>query len=367
MPVSRITTERLAEGVAGTYAEAEVRLLRLVARHLERGADVPDWVDAKLAELGMLRGRARAIMAEATAQAKGQVADATHTAYRRGQAAAEGELEGLGRDTREVEPRHAERRVAALVAAQHAAMDGMDQRVVRQVTDAYQRAVSRAAAGTLTGAATRLQDAQVALDDLARQGVSGFVDRGGRRWELPTYVEMGTRTTTARASVAGHLERLEDAGLPLVLVSDSSDECELCAPWEGKVLSREAVTDAVMRDATTGEAMRVHIDGTVDEAMAAGLMHPNCTHNLTAYVPGATRRGQADSNPEGYAERQEQRALERKVREWKRREAVAITPEAQTKAKAKVRDWQGRVREHTDATGLPRKRNRERVGRGAVR
>lgn len=362
MPVSRRTTEAMSAEVAATYARAEQRLLRLVARHLSAGHEAPEWAERKLAELQTFRKRATRVVREAQSEAAGQLTQATEAAYRRGTAAAEGELAELDRDT-EAAPRQAEYAVAALVAAQQEALEGMEQQVVRQTVDAYQQAVSRAVGGTLTGATTRLEDAQQVLDDLARRGITGFTDKGGRRWELASYVEMATRTATARASVQGHLERLEDAGLPLVIVSDSPRECELCRPWEGKVLARGAVP-ALMPNVQTGELERVDVDATVAEAMDAGLMHPNCTHNLSAYVPGATRAGEADSNAEGYAERQELRRLERKVREWKKRQAVAMTPEAKRKADAKVRAWQGAIRKHVDDTGLIRQRQRERLSVG---
>ena len=51
MPVSRRTTEALSAEVAATYARAEVRLLRLIARHLKAGHEAPDWAERKLAEL----------------------------------------------------------------------------------------------------------------------------------------------------------------------------------------------------------------------------------------------------------------------------------------------------------------------------
>jgi hypothetical protein len=361
MPVSRRTTEAMSAEVADTYARAEVRLLRLIARHLKAGHEAPEWAERKLAELQLFRAQATKVVQVAQREAAGQVQSATAAAYLRGAAAAEGELEDLARFTDNLRPRNAERAVAHLVAAQQATLDQLPQHIVRQTTDVYQRAVTRAVAGTLTGAATRLQDAQVALDDLARSGITGYRDRAGRSWELQSYVEMATRTTTARASVEGHLDRLTDAGLPLVIVSDSPRECPACRPWEGKVLARGPVA-SIMPNARTGAAERVHVDGTVAEAMAAGLMHPNCTHSLSAYLPGVTSKPSATENAEGYEERQELRRRERKVREWKRREAVSLTPEAERRAKAKVREWQGSIREHTDSTGLIRQRQRERLG-----
>lgn len=357
MPVSRLTTEGLAPQVSAVYGQAEVRLLQLMAKSLAAGVESPSWAEDKLRELQLFRRRADKVVRQATEQAVGAVQDVTVTAYLRGAAAGQGDVDmaGIRLDT---PPRQAERAVEALVRAQAGTLEDVGLRVVRSTDDAYRQAVARAVGGGLSGAATRLQDAQVALDDLARRGVTGFVDTAGRRWGLEAYVDMATRTTTAQAAVAGHLDRLEDAGIQLVVVSNSSRECELCRPWEGKVLSRGPV-DVLQTNVRTGTLERVAVDGTVQDAIRGGLMHPNCTHNLTGYVHGATTRGDADSNPGGYAEKQQQRHMERKVREWKRREAAAMTPEAQRKAQAKVRDWQARIRDHVDATGLPRKRNRE--------
>lgn len=358
MPVSRRTAEGLSAEVAQVYARAEVRLLRLIARHLEAGHGTPGWVDVKLAELQVFRKRAERIVGAATTEAKTAAGHALVTAYNRGQGAAEGELVNLGRDTIDLSPRRAEYAVEALTRAQADVLDAVGPRVVRGSQDAYRDAVVRAAGGTLTGAATRREDAQVALDDLARKGLSGFTDARGRQWGLESYVDMATRTTTAQAAVQGHMDRLEDGGLSLFIVSESSRECELCRPWEGKVLTRGPV-DAMATNVLTGEVERVQIDGTVAEATAAGLFHPNCTHNLSGYVHGATRRGRAVGNAEGYAEKQRQRAMERNLREWKRREAVAITPDAARKAKAKVAEWQQALAAHTQTTGLPRKYDRE--------
>ena len=359
--MDRRVTEGMALDMAAVFGRAETRLLRLMAKYLSTGADSPGWAEAKLLELQTFRRRAEAIAEAAGLEAGELLPVVLQRAYVRGQVAAEGELAALPDvDTEDTPPRHAERRVAALVQAQRAVADGMPQRIVRQAADVYQRVVSRAVAGTVTGAGTRLQDAQAALDDFASRGVTTFRDVSGRRWELASYVEMATRTATTEAAVQGHLDRLEDSGIPLVIVSDSSRECERCRPWEGKILSRGPV-DAMVPNARTGKLERVRVDGTVSEARSGGLFHPNCTHNLTGYIPGATRAHQAGDNARGYAERQELRRLERKVREWKRREAAAMSPEAERKARAKVREWQGRIRDHVAATGVPRQRNRERI------
>lgn len=97
------------------------------------------------------------------------------------------------------------------------------------------------------------------------------------------------------------------------------------------------------------------------------IMLHNCKHVESLYVPGVSRPGGTRPNPAGYAATQEQRRLERGIREWKRREAVALSDEARAKAKAKVLEWQGRTREHIKVHGLDRRYYREqvRVGQAA--
>lgn len=364
MAVDRRTASSLSGEAVSIYAEAERRLLQLVASRLRRGMDSPMWAQDKLAELSQLRTRAAQVMAQAHMEGSEAILSATERAWLAGAGAADDDLlliDGVP----DADPRATERKVQQLARASLAGLDALGESTTRTLLGTYQQAISAATAGSTTGAATRLDDAQQALDTLAGRGVGTLRDRAGRRWELPSYVEMATRTTTTRAAVAGTMDRLDEAGLDLVMVSDSSRECELCRPWEGKVLSRSSGRTGRIRarSARTGELVRVDVAGTVDEAMRDGLLHPSCTHNLSAYIPGATRRPRNTENPEGAAERAELRYRERKVREWKRREALALSPEAERKARAKVRDWQGSIRSHVDETGLNRKRNREQLGR----
>ena len=90
-------------------------------------------------------------------------------------------------------------------------------------------------------------------------------------------------------------------------------------------------------------------------------------HSVTVYVPGLTDRTgskeragiSAEADAAGYNKRQTQRYMERTVRKWKRRQAAAITPEDERMARAYVVKWQGKLRELTGGTTLPRKYDRE--------
>jgi hypothetical protein len=55
--------------------------------------------------------------------------------------------------------------------------------------------------------------------------------------------------------------------------------------------------------------------------------------------------------------------MERQVRHWKRREAVALDPEAQGKATGKVKEWQKALRDFTAEHDRKRLYARESVTR----
>lgn len=84
-----------------------------------------------------------------------------------------------------------------------------------------------------------------------------------------------------------------------------------------------------------------------------GIVVHNCRHRDTAYTPGdPTPQVPMDTpaeNKRKYKASQKQRYMERQLRRWKRREAVALSPLDRDTARAKTTEWNRRIREHVDA------------------
>ena len=366
---SRTLAEGLADATVAVYRHHEQLLIAWLARQLRSGVSGPDWAAAKLAAIARIRSYAENVIANLDGEMQHAVEQAIALAYRRGGNSA---LEELGRLSGATERDLANIREALpgaeainrLIFAAVSTLRGTHLRVLRWSLDAYRAAVGAGASTVLSGTATRLRAAQVAWEDLLSRGITGFTDRAGRRWDLASYVEMAMRTTTAQAAVEGHLDRLAAAGIDLVIVSNAPQECVRCRPWEGKVLARTgaAGTRRVEHATRDRQMVTVHVAGTLAQAIAGGLLHPNCRHSLNAYLPGVTSVSTHTADREGDEARQELRRLERKVREWKLREVGALTPEARSAAAAKVRAYQARIRAHVEATGLHRQRHREQVG-----
>ncbi|MFD6968372.1 phage minor capsid protein [Streptomyces sp. NPDC059949] len=290
MPVSPAMAEDLAAAVTMLYEDAELALIEILRDALAQGIDSPRWAELKLRSIGDLREAVETVANALQQDANGAVAEALATAYGRGRQAAVAELGALdiGREL------HARRILPGAPAVDRLAASYANdtrplyQRITRSVLDVFRGVTSRAAGTQLLTGITRRDASQRALDEFARRGVTGFIDSAGRAWELAAYAEMTVRSVTARAAIDGHIDAMAEVGQGLVIVSDAPLECPKCAPWEGEVLAlagppgpRTVRTEqaiqptglrGVFRAPTT---VAVHLAGTLPEARAAGLFHPN--------------------------------------------------------------------------------------------
>lgn len=282
MPVSPAMAEDLARAVAVLYEEAELALLDRLRVALAAGIDSPRWVELKLAAVGNLASAVQEIIAALAYDATGAIGSAVAEAYERGQQAAVAELDavGVGQAAAAARAVPAAAAVDRLAAAVVADTGPVHLRMLRVTVDAYRDVIARVSATPLTGAVTRRQAAQRALDQFAGRGIHGFVDKAGRSWDMASYAEMATRSVVGRAAVQAHTDRLTANGRDLVTVSDSPEECPLCRKWEGKILTLSgpggARTIEVEHATEDGRMMRVRVSGSLEEARSSGLMHPNC-------------------------------------------------------------------------------------------
>ena len=217
----------------------------------------------------------------------------------------------------------------------------------------------------VTGVSTWNTAVRDAVKKMVSNNLTGFVDHGGHRWSPEAYVAMDIRTTMFNTARAAVWEREEQYGADLYQVSSHNGARPLCYPWQGKVISRSDWSGEV-KD-LYGDTVEVYPQSVTSYGEAAGLFGVNCKHYPMTFVPGfSTLKGQPQSeedNEESYALSQEQRSLERKLREEKRDLAVM---KAQGASDAEIRAQESRVHaasaEIEDFCAdhdLPRRRNRE--------
>ncbi|WP_439675993.1 phage minor capsid protein [Embleya sp. MST-111070] len=372
MPVDPSMVDHLSIGTRDLYADAETRLLGMIARQLAAGMEGPGWAQQKLVDVQQLRRASQAVVDGLARTADVEIRAAVADAYNTGGRAALAELGALPDvDARRIaESTPNARSVDRLAVETVELVTATHRGILRGVEDGYRQVVAEVSAAPLLGVDTRRQASQAAMQRFADRGLTSFVDRAGRSWSMTSYAEMTVRTSTGRAAVEAHGDRLRDAGLDLVIVSNAPHECPLCKPYEGQVLTLDGPDGARTIEAEhaieDGRTVRVHVLGSIDGARSHGFQHPNCRHSVSAYLPGVTTAPvEHSTDPDGYKASQEQRHNERQIRRWKNRGAAAMTPEGRRAAEAKVREWQKRQREHLARhPELRRKREREQPGGG---
>lgn len=345
MAVKTDLNEKLLQEVFALYVDAEEKMLEKLASRVKRGVTTPGWTESKFSDVKKLREETEALLLDRGALTKKRLSDGILKAYYTGRVSAETDMKAPITAMKDMGiPEHLQRMVLEV----NNIIDGTSFQILRNVNDTYRQVIAEASSGVLTGVDTRLQASQDALNRLAAKGITGFVDKAGRQWDLASYIEMATRTTTARAALQGHIDRQLELDNDLIKISSISTTCPVCDPWQGKVLS------------ITGKTPDYP---TLEQAKAAGAFHPNCKHTIMAYFPEIDdySRREVDNNPERYKATQQQRAGERQIRKWKRMEAVAMSPSETAYAQAKIRFWQGKQRALVKAYDLKRNYAREGI------
>lgn len=139
-------------------------------------------------------------------------------------------------------------------------------------------ALTQKLAEGVIGGKARREVIKILKTTIREQGLDALVDKAGRKWSLDRYADMLFRTKAVEARNRGLINRMVENNYDLVQVSSHPGTCDICAEWQGKVLSA--------RGGTPGYP-------TVAEAEAAGLFHPNCRHAINVLIPSLARETEA--------------------------------------------------------------------------
>lgn len=218
---------------------------------------------------------------------------------------------------------------------------------------------------TINGVKTWNQAMKDAVQKMVDNGLTGFVDHGGHRWSPEAYAAMVIRTETWKASREAVWERAEQYGNDIYQVSSHNAARPLCYPWQSKLIShKDFVRDVQDLD---GNTIHVYAQSETTYGQPAGLFGINCKHYPMTFIPGfSSLKGEPQSpeeNAKAYEESQEQRALERRLREEKRDLEVLKAQGASEKVlkaqRQKVHEASSDIAIFCEQTGRIRDRSRE--------
>lgn len=122
------------------------------------------------------------------------------------------------------------------------------------------------------------------LKVLQDNGVTFFYDKAGRKWKIENYVKMRTLTELVQGQRMSFFTRAVQFGVDLVRIIHMNihPQCELCIPFNNKILSINGNTPGYM---------------TIEDAAIQGLFHPNCDH-----IPEKLELAPTDAGGEGEVE-----------------------------------------------------------------
>lgn len=330
MPLSEADLLDVAR-LARVFADAEARTLERVLKSLTADIDEPDWQVMLLARLQRLTRAVLDDLEPAQAAYVQAVRRRLTGLYAGGAASVYADLGDLDTgsivDVGSIADQRRRAVVANLTREMTAGVTEATAGLLRSTDDVYRRVIGE----TVELVAARGVSKRDALRDATRsllgQGIPAFRDSRGRKWTMQSYVDMATRTGYANAQIRGHEDAMDAAGLDLVIVQPGPRACPICDRWARLILTRGGVAGARdVENAVTGEMMRLDVDDTLAAARAAGFQHPNCRCSLRAFIPGATKRATIQRpawDAEGYERQQQQRHVERGIRQTKTRALVA--------------------------------------------
>ena len=193
------------------------------------------------------------------------------------------------------------------------------QTAVDEAYRAFIEACDKAYHLAITGAISPAQAVREALNELIKDGL--FVEY---RDELGNVIRRDTiETATARAVRTGisqttahiQLERMDEMGVDLVIVSSHLGARPSHAEWQGKVY-----IVGIPRSHNVGGYP--DFVGSTGYGSVSGLCGANCRHSFSPYFEGQSNPFEdfdSEENKKRYEEEQRQRELERRIRDTKRR------------------------------------------------
>lgn len=232
-----------------------------------------------------------------------------------------------------------------------------------------QNIIDLAAGQVIVGTETRTGALKKALKSLNEQGITGFYDKLGRGWSAEAYVNMDIRTTVHNTYIQSIKTRQEDYGSDVFQVSAHAGARPLCYPYQGKMYSWGNSGGYI----TLGDGKRYRFESinTTSYGKPAGLFGINCGHVPYPMIPSVSEPVDEKIPPKAendreYQESQQQRSLERRIRNQKR-ELAMLGDLASEADKAKLAYYQAQMRDFIKQTGRTRRYDREQIVTGGAK
>lgn len=391
--MTREQYDELSAPLVRVLLDMEDDILREIAAQLSRDGDISDtskWRIRQLARAGRFDKRAAAIIAGYSEVEDGQAMDAVLTAAETeigylDNAVQAANAAGLSEYFSDI-PAEESALGAAKAFQKQAASDLNLVNTVMQYKagSAYVNAVNaiyrdtaegrqgaldimgKGAAKAVSGQMSLQEATRKTIRELAQKGIPAFVDKRGREWSPEAYVMMDMRSTLGNTARAAQNARCDEYNIQLIEVSSHMGARPLCAPYQGRIFSRDG-SKGVTTDGAGGKIYYTPLSET-SYGQPAGLFGINCGHVQYPFVPGINFQRYfpypKEENDRRYMQFQQQRAMERGIRAAKR-ECMMLQETGDTeglqKASLRLRNQREKYKAYCKETGLKQHNDRTQV------
>lgn len=391
--MTREQYDELSAPLVRVLLDMEDDILREIAAQLSRDGDISDtskWRIRQLARAGRFDKRAAAIIAGYSEVEGGQAMDAVLTAAETeigylDNAVQAANAAGLSEYFSDI-PAETSAMNAAKAFQRQAASDlnlvntvmgykaksayvNAVNAIYRDTAEGRQGALDimgKGAAKAVSGQMSLQEATRKTIRELAQKGIPAFVDKSGREWSPEAYVMMDMRSTLGNTARAAQDARCDQYGINLIEVSSHMGARPLCAPYQGRIFSRDG-SKGVTTDGAGGKIYYTPLSET-SYGQPAGLFGINCGHVQYPFVPGINFQRYfpypKEENDRRYMQFQQQRTMERSIRAAKRECMMlqeAGDDEGLQKASLRLRTQREKYRAYCKETGLKQHNDRTQV------
>lgn len=359
----------IPDAMVELYAQAEMDILADMARRIN-GFDMfipsAQYQMQMLEEMGALRADILAELGRLTGKTQKELAAIMQEAGMKSLTADEAIYRAAGLSSSPLSSSSVvQEALAAGLKKTNGLFTNLTRTTANTATKQFERALDRAYMAVTSGAIDPATAVKGALKGLAKQGVGSIEYPTGHVDSIEVAVRRATVTGVNQTCLKMQEARADELGVDLVETTAHAGARPAHAKWQGQIFSRSG------RSSKYPDFVSATGYGS-----GAGLGGWNCSHSFRPYFEGLPRtyseellgdyakkehtyNGQAMTE---YEALQQQRHIERKIREWKR-EAAAMKAAGldASEATAKVTRWNKTQADFIDQTGLKRQRERERI------
>lgn len=335
------------------YEDMEIRLIKSMKRNLqlhldeedETGFKYPQWQAIKLKELKRYQRQNKDIVGHDTKGFSTSISKYLKNELKEGSYNALQDYKEAMGDKYKANKRLSnsffrinDRKVNTLIKTVNNDLKTANRAVLRMTNDQYRKVIFQSQFYVANGVMTPKQAIDAANKDFLRRGLNVIEYKDGKRVNIASYSQMAVRTAGQRAMLMGEGAFRKKMKQHLIQISSHGTSCELCIPWQGKVLIDDVYSGGSRKDGNYP---------LVSEAMDQGLFHPNCRHGISTYFGGkddvsdidASYENGKDGSESDAAYQEDMNYINRKIREYTRLEAGSLDENNVATYKKKKEQW----------------------------